>query len=66
VNRTTVYLEGALEPLILDEPTNATALNMSAAVNNNIMFFQGKCEDGKVAMISIPKILYMKDDSDDD
>ena len=59
MSRVVVHMKGALEPLYLNEPLNATGLNMSAAMKNNMIFFQADGEDGNTVLISIPNILYM-------
>jgi hypothetical protein len=58
---TDVYLRGALEPLRLAEPMGASALNMSAAARNGLLFFGGRMATGDDVLIAINQILYMRD-----
>lgn len=62
--KTEVHLQGALEPLILDEPMNATAMNMSAASNASVRFFQGKDEEDHMVVIAIPNVNFMREIDD--
>ena len=58
---TDVYLRGALEPLRLAEPMDASALNMSAAARNGLIFFGGKMQTGEDVMIAINQVQYMRE-----
>lgn len=66
MNNTSVYLKGALEPLIFDEPLDVTVLNMSAAQNNSLAFFVMKDRNGLRTAVAINQILYMREGSNAD
>lgn len=58
---TEVYLQGALDALVLDEPMGPTMMNMSAASNANLLFFQGKDMSGAPVVIAIRNVNYMRE-----
>lgn len=62
---TTVYLKGAIEPITLKEPMNATQLNMTAAARNNMLFFEGHDTDDHHVMIAIPMVLFLREEDED-
>lgn len=62
--KTAVYLKGTLEPLFLNEPLNATMMNMNAGLNNNMKFFMAKDVDDHEVVISIPNVLFMRNEDE--
>lgn len=61
-----IHLKGALEPIRVRESMQATQMNMSAAIRNNMLFFQSTDTDGHEVLIAIPQVLFMRSLGDDD
>ena len=56
-----IFIDGALEPLQIDEPFQATFMNIGGAIKNGFAFFQTKNMSGEEIGIAIPRILYVQD-----
>jgi hypothetical protein len=54
-----VHITGALEPVELDEPFQATLTNLSASQRNDLRFFVGPNMDGEPTAIQISNITHM-------
>jgi hypothetical protein len=63
-DHTVVHLKGALEPVHLREPYEATMVNMSAHAAHNMKFFTGSTMDGEPVAISIDQVLYLVNKSE--
>lgn len=61
-----IYLKGALEPIRVRESMQATQMNMSAALRNQMLFFQSTDLDGHEILVAIPQVQYMRAMGDDD
>ena len=59
-----VYVTGALEPIELDEPFQATLTNLTASTRNQLRFFVGPNLDGEHTAIQIEKITHIIEKKD--
>lgn len=58
----TIFCDGLIEGIELDEPFQATMQNMSAAITTNMLFFVGKRrDDGHPDAIKIDRVIHIVD-----
>jgi len=60
-----LYLDGALEPVTLAEPFNATFTNLAASLNTGAAFFLAKAPDGNPVALSIAKVTHFVEVDDE-
>lgn len=61
-----VHITGALEPIELDEPFQATLTNMSASQRNDLRFFVGPNMEGEATAVQISNITHIIEKKDRD